>query len=244
MPDTHERSFGRYLEALRLEKGISLEDVSAQTRIGRDILIALEREDHRRLPDEVFVKGFLRATAKVIGAEPDEIIRRYDADLKALRDSQQQEADMSRTRQYYWLRLFAVVILLGAIMAASVYLTGSRRETSRQVHAPAEVDKTVAQTPVAPKVQHQAAPVQTSKQRAVDTHRLKVIATKETWLKVIVDGQRPREFEMTPGMQIRLEAENQFNLLVGNAAGVAITLNDKPVGVPGATGQVVALELP
>ena len=65
-------SFGRYLQAIRLEKKISLEQVSAQTRIGVGNLLLIEQEDHERLPAKVYVKGFLRSYAAAIGADGDE----------------------------------------------------------------------------------------------------------------------------------------------------------------------------
>ena len=70
-------SFGSYLKTIRIEKGIDLEDVSIKTKIRMDNLLLIEKEDHARLPDEVYVKGFLRAFAKVIGADGDEAVRRY-----------------------------------------------------------------------------------------------------------------------------------------------------------------------
>ncbi|NNK84858.1 MAG: helix-turn-helix domain-containing protein, partial [Desulfobacterales bacterium] len=61
-------SFGRYLQDIRLSKGISLETVAEETRIRIDNLLLIEGENHDKLPDEVFVKGFVRAFAKAIGA--------------------------------------------------------------------------------------------------------------------------------------------------------------------------------
>ena len=69
-------SFGRYLKRIRLEKRIQLEEVSQETRIGIDNLLLIENQDHGRLPDEVFVKGFLRAYAQVIDADGDEAVKR------------------------------------------------------------------------------------------------------------------------------------------------------------------------
>ncbi|MGD8365135.1 MAG: helix-turn-helix transcriptional regulator, partial [Desulfobacterales bacterium] len=54
-------SFGRYLQSIRVEKGISLKAVSQETRIRLETLHFIEGEDHQHLPDEVYVKGFLRA---------------------------------------------------------------------------------------------------------------------------------------------------------------------------------------
>ena len=69
-------SFGRYLQAIRLEKNISLEQVAAQTRIGLGNLMLVEQEDHDQLPAAVFVKGFLRSYAAAVGADGDEAVRR------------------------------------------------------------------------------------------------------------------------------------------------------------------------
>ena len=77
-------SFGRYLQAIRLEKAISLEVVSKETRIRKDMLALIEEENHNKLPDEVFVKGFIRAYAEAIGADGDEAVRRYNSRLQVV----------------------------------------------------------------------------------------------------------------------------------------------------------------
>ncbi len=56
--DKETISFGRYLQAIRLEKKISLEQVAEQTRVGLRNLLLVEQEDHEQLPAEVYVKGF------------------------------------------------------------------------------------------------------------------------------------------------------------------------------------------
>ena len=79
--DKESLSFGRYLQAIRLEKKISLEQVSQQTRIGLGNLLLLEQEDHEQLPAEVYVKGFLRSYAKAVGADGDArpgLVSRFD----------------------------------------------------------------------------------------------------------------------------------------------------------------------
>lgn len=75
-------SFGPYLQNIRLTKQIGLEEVSKQTRIRTETLVRIENEDHDRLPEEIYVKGFLRAYARVVGADGDEVIRRYGINRK------------------------------------------------------------------------------------------------------------------------------------------------------------------
>jgi len=73
---------------------------------------------------------------------------------------------------------------------------------------------------------------------------LQIRAVEPTWLKIIADGQKPQEFNLRPNDEVTLEAKTQFNLLIGNAGGIRLMLNDKPVDIPGKSGQVVTLILP
>jgi cytoskeletal protein RodZ len=77
--DTSGAGFGGYLQAIRLKRGISLEKVSEETRIGLGTLKAIEQEALDELPAEVFLKGFLRSYSAFINADGDEAVRRYES---------------------------------------------------------------------------------------------------------------------------------------------------------------------
>jgi hypothetical protein len=59
-----------------------------------------------------------------------------------------------------------------------------------------------------------------------------------------MDEQGSIEDNLHFGDQMELEAATGFNLLIGNAGGLKITLNGKPVSIPGKSGEVVTIELP
>lgn len=72
-------SVGARLRYERELRGMSLEEVARATRIP---LVSLERVEADRfddLPGEVFVRGFLRAHARAIGLDPDEVLALYGA---------------------------------------------------------------------------------------------------------------------------------------------------------------------
>lgn len=73
---------------------------------------------------------------------------------------------------------------------------------------------------------------------------LTVTAVETTWLRITRDQEEPREMTLRPGQTTRLEADTGFQLLIGNAGGVRLALNDETVQVPGRSGQVVTLRLP
>lgn len=121
-------SFGRYLQSIRVEKGISLKTVSHETRIRLETLHFIEEEDHQNLPDEVYVKGFLRAYAKAIGADGDEAVRRYISRLAVKRKLALSEAALYRTGGAFWRRLLLSLGAVLCLIAATLYAVSAWRE--------------------------------------------------------------------------------------------------------------------
>jgi len=77
-----------------------------------------------------------------------------------------------------------------------------------------------------------------------DKYSLRLKAIEKTWLKITVDDQPPNEFMLKPGDVLSKEADNEFQLLLGNATGLEIYLNDELVKISGRPGQVKTLKLP
>ena len=69
--------FGSYLKAERELRGVTLEELHAKTKIPIHFLQALEKNKFDELPEQVFIKGYIRSFAKVIGANEDEVLSTY-----------------------------------------------------------------------------------------------------------------------------------------------------------------------
>jgi len=239
-------SFGRYLKNIRLEKGIHLATVSKETRIGLLNLALIENEDHENMPAEVFVKGFLRAYAKAIGADSDRTLELYLASLRSYKESARFEAELIKSGTKFWPR---ILLSLGALMClmtlsvlgVSFFMTPShvtdsiapKTAAEKSIH---EVSKTV--------VEPEPKPVENTLANTSEKFILDVVADEKTWMKVIIDDRAPKEYSLKPGERLELEASSGFNLLIGNAGGVHLKLNGVPVEVAGIIGQVVNLQLP
>src|SRR6266545_3408982 len=83
MTHSNELSFGEELRRERLVREISLEEISAETKISIRLLKALEDADFSRLPAPIFTRGFIRAYSHHIGINPEEKVCAYLADLAA-----------------------------------------------------------------------------------------------------------------------------------------------------------------
>lgn len=76
-PEVDEH-FGAFLRRAREARGMTIADVAQRTRIQEHQLRPLEESRLDALPAEVFVRGFVRAHARAVGADADEAMRRLD----------------------------------------------------------------------------------------------------------------------------------------------------------------------
>src|SRR5215218_3344678 len=72
-------SLALWLRAGRVQRGMTLEDVSRVTKIQARILERIEGGRPEGLPADVFVRGFVRSFAKCVGLDEEEALRRYGA---------------------------------------------------------------------------------------------------------------------------------------------------------------------
>src|SRR3979490_2688837 len=72
-------TFGDHLRREREMRGVSLDEISAATRIATRFLQAIENEQWNQLPGGVFNRGFVRAVAHYLGLDEEDIVAEYAA---------------------------------------------------------------------------------------------------------------------------------------------------------------------
>ena len=70
-------NFGCYLKHERELRGVSLEEISGDTKIPLRFLKALEENSFDELPGEIFIKGYIRSYANIIGSDFGEMLNIY-----------------------------------------------------------------------------------------------------------------------------------------------------------------------
>jgi len=69
---------GIYLRHHRLVSGLTLDQVSVETKIRPNLLAAIEKEDWQKLPATVFVRGFVLQVARLLRLdEPEQLASAY-----------------------------------------------------------------------------------------------------------------------------------------------------------------------
>lgn len=82
------------------------------------------------------------------------------------------------------------------------------------------------------------------KQETGKNYRLYMEAREQVWLRIRQDRNRPEQVILEAGDKLERFAADAFTLDIGNAGGIDITFQDKPLGSIGKRGEVVHLRLP
>ena len=76
------------------------------------------------------------------------------------------------------------------------------------------------------------------------TLHLIIEAQELTWIRITEDRNPSSQFLLKPGDRIERMASDAFLLDIGNAGGITLIFQGKPIGSPGKRGQVIHMRLP
>lgn len=126
------QSIGTHLKYERELRQISLEELSQTTRIPLKMLRHLEDDRFDELPGDVFVRGFMKSYARVIGLNPQEVLERFDANVAPSADLAPAPiaaiTSPERGRRF-GIAIALVILLILFTLALSIVLRPRHRDT-------------------------------------------------------------------------------------------------------------------
>ena len=238
---------GRMLAQLRGERKLSIADVAQRLKYGARQIEALEAEEFDKLPGATFVRGMVRGYAKLLETDPQPVLdaldQRYipvEIDLD-LRDKGIPFAHSGKrgTRAYLALSVLVLIVVAGVLYEwrAGAFpwvriesdtppppQSGARAAAKPAVQ-PAE---TIAPAPVpSAATEAAAAPPQQPPQ---SEGRIRLDFDSESWVEIKEqDGRTLMSQLNSPGTRAVIVGRPPLSLVIGNAAAVRLTYNDKPV---------------
>lgn len=129
---------GRLLRQAREHAGLSIEDLSAQIKLARGTIDALERDDFRALSEPVYVRGYYRKLAKVLQVSESELLTTYESQVSPKAPPQPSKLilaggqDLGGSRNINFKLVVGIIIVL---LIGLLAVWGSRHEATRPVTA-------------------------------------------------------------------------------------------------------------
>ena len=70
-------AFGPNLRRIRIQRGVSLEQIAAATKVSASLWAGLERNDLSRWPTGLYARSYVREYAQAIGADPEATVDEF-----------------------------------------------------------------------------------------------------------------------------------------------------------------------
>lgn len=114
---------GSQLADIREAKGFSREYVAGKLHLRVKVIELLENDDYQNMPEPVFIKGYLRAYAKLMDTEPEPLLEAFNHQCHTERKL---EKALWQTRRpsngaEYAIKWLTVAIAAGVIIAVSLW---------------------------------------------------------------------------------------------------------------------------
>ena len=251
------------LKALREAGGLSLPDIFETTRVGLIYLAAVESAEFNRLPPPVYARDFIRKYARTVGIDEKPILNRYEKYLESLKPTieetevQKPWPDTGGRNRFLFASLAAVIIAGALVSALFLYDQAGKPASPPPVvdsPSPAPVLPEPAPTAAVPASSAQATTavsVPASPGAAIKPpaaagkmYHLVIEARELTWIRITEDRNPAYQALLKPGDKIERMASDYFQLDIGNAGGINLTFQGKPLGSLGKPGQIIHMRLP
>jgi cytoskeleton protein RodZ len=229
-------SAGNVLRKAREALGLSLEEVASELRLSAYQIRALEDDDYADLPGATYVRGYLRAYARVLNLDEDHIVR--SASLPGGEGQGTVDQDTvgpevrpgSRTAPRAMVALLAVV-LIGAVVVwwygrddGLVSLMQGDRASSSPARSTAAEGRGYQVLPgESGTLSADGAGMPSTKRRAI------FYFDEQSWIDVR-DGSGKVLVQRTvaPGLTLAVEGDPPFRVFLGNAAAVRVDYDGEP----------------
>lgn len=253
-------SFGTYLRQLREERGKTLEDIAATTKIAASNLAFLEKDRYDLLPPRVFVKGFIRSYVQELGMNADETIKRFDEFTSEGELPDYAEGDhpvfhhQPQSKSFITSRWFTVVLTAAGLVSLCILvLTGVTRllspvSTSKNAQPGVITAQpsglAYSEATIATDEPHEDTVMAGSASGQDGKRILEIKAVANTWIRVEPDVGPAEELTMAPGDIQIFTARQNFTLQTANAGGIRLRFDGKELPPLGKLNQALSLTLP
>jgi Helix-turn-helix domain/Domain of unknown function (DUF4115) len=224
-------SIGATLADARRHAGLTVTEVSQQTRIRESIIRDIEQDDFTTCGGDFYARGHIRSIASAVGTDPAPLISEYDADhgppgsLRAADVFEPSKPIKIRERRSPSLAFIVVIVLLGIIGYSAYHLVSSHDKNSGH-NAAAGVSNTPTTHPTA-HATSPAAKASSNPPAKPDDLVIKITAAEDCWVLLTraSDGSQIFMGVVPAGTSMTWTERHAVLMTLGNPPGVVLTVN-------------------
>jgi cytoskeletal protein RodZ len=256
------REIGAYLRQIRQDQSISLEEVAKKTFIPLRLLKALEEGQLDRLPEPVFVQGFIRRYAEVLNLDGLALAKTFpmnpppkkpEPEIAEAPSPPPPPSPAPSPSSSFSLKPYLPYLLTGVVaLVALVSLLVPKPQTA---NSPAQEESSPTAEPETPPTSAESSPpvpspvaspspspspVASPSPSPSPTSPVQVTVTLQgsSWLRVSADGKTEFEGILNEGAKQTWTAKENLTVRAGDAGAVLTSLNGQEPKALGNRGEV------
>ena len=224
-------SIGESLADARVRAGLTVGQVSQQTRIRESIIRDIEQGDFAACGGDFYARGHIRSIAGAVGTDPAPLISEYDADhgpLGSLRAADVFEPSKPikiRERRSPSMTMIVVVVLLAIIGFSAYHLVSSHRTNGTAALPRVSATVKPKATPK-PKPKPSPKPSPSPSPSDVVIH---LTANEACWVQLRnnSDGAQIYMGTIPAGSSMTWTEKHAVKVTLGNPGGIVLTVDGK-----------------
>jgi cytoskeletal protein RodZ len=237
-------SVGDALSSARLDRGLSVDDVSAATRIRGTLVRAIEADDFTPCGGAVYARGHIRSIARVVGVDPEPLIAEFDrasgveqpvAAPVVVSPQPTDREIVARSERHgpNWFAAMAVALVVICALAA-ISLVATHSGSTKGHHPSAPVQAAPRRTPAT------SPPPSSVAQIPAEQASMLIRTTNgATWMQVTSkSGSVLFRGLLSAGQRKLFTNKHGLLFVIGNAPAVDLVVNGHDIGSPHSAGNV------
>ena len=236
------------LKNLRVEKKITLKQISLSTRIHFKYLESLEKGDLLEIP-EIYDKLFFKSYLKFLEVSETDYYDKFLEYRKTIRDDRTSILDMTQTESsiekefnfknlLYFVPIIIAILIVWFLVSNTLMVGDDETEFVQEVSVQEVAEKIQSKIDSAKMVESNA-----KKDSVISIEskslNLNITALKKTWFRIVIDEKDTNEYLLNQGQVVTFSSEKSFDFLIGKANGLKMTVNGTEYGPFGNADQVV-----
>ena len=224
--------FAEGLKQLRIEKQLSLLDISTETRINIKFLAAIENGQFYMLP-QTYIRAFLREYSLMVSDRPDEILLQYNE----IAMSSPPPAPLQRSTslsthnsgagvwafvpQHAWFFIAGLAIVVIVLISWFAVSFPPAQHSSKTPEIPFE--KIVQENEAAAISQNPVPQPQTPVQPKTDSLTLEMTTSDSVWINLLIDNKKSEQHLVGSSPEIFLDCQRALRRNNGKCRGCHVS---------------------
>jgi len=117
-----EETLGEVFKRYRKAEGKKIERIEDELKISKRMLLALENNDFKSLPNDLYTKNIIKTYAKYLDLDYNKLLNLYEKKRQQFEQGKEPEQNKEKVKVYITPKIIKIVLISLLIIALLVYL--------------------------------------------------------------------------------------------------------------------------